>query len=661
MSADTPSPTPFDVDALTRLGRVSAAEAAPDGSWLAVQVARLDADDKRYVSDLWRVSATDADVAPNRLTWGEYDDRSPRFRADGALLFLSARPTPTDDKGRFTQVWMLPPGGGEARPLTDEPRGVDDFAVGGGRLVVLTSVWPGVEHDAQRAHGTERSEKGPSMLRYTTMPVRAWDHWLPAAAPHLVLYADGARTDLTPGADREHRDSPWAMSADGRVAVISRERPGDDRLPESELLILDLEGGSSRAVPTRARALIEGLAVSPDGRWAVGELHARFDGLLGRPVLWLFDLEKGSGVPLAGDWDVHPSICAMTADRALVTAGVHGRTVPFAVSLDGAVERLIADGVPGSFRRLRPTADGAVVALTDRLLHPPEVCRLDGGKVRPLAALSGFERAWAADVRVDDFAVTSSDGAAVHGLLVHRPSDAPQPALLWVHGGPVGQHEDGWHWRWNALVAAAAAVAAGYVVSLPNPRGSTGYGQAFVEGIWNNAWGGVCYDDVMASADHLEALPPVDATRVALMGASFGGYMTNWIGARSDRFRCLVTHAGVYRMSTFHGTSDWPAWFELQAGVDPGHPDFDRHSPHRWVSDWKTPTLVMHGEKDYRVPISQALLLFEDLQRHGVESELVVFPDENHWILRPRNVRAWYRAWLDFVQRHLSSAPAAGA
>lgn len=655
-----PGRTIFDAEALTRLSRVVACDPSPCGRWVAVQVARLDDDGKRYISDLWRLSATDPDAAPLRLTWGDHDDRSPRYRADGALLFVSARPTPSDEKGRWAQVWMLPPEGGEARPLTDEPLGVDAFDCGGGRIVVLASVWPGIPHDQQRKHATDRADKGSSILRYTTMPVRSWDHWLPAPATHLIRYEDGARTDLTPDADRDHRGSPWAMAANGRRAVISREQPGGDRLPESSLLVFDLDDGSSRLVPTVPRALIEGLAVSPDGRWAVGEVHARVDGLLGRPTLWRFDLEQGVAAPLTPEWDVHPVVCGLTADRVLVTAGVRGQVVPFSVDLHGGTpQRLIADGVGGSFRRLRALPDGGVVAQADSLLHPPEVCVLagDGAKPRGLARLSGFDPTWAAAARVSEYSVPSSDGVEVHGLIVTPTGDGPHPGLLWVHGGPVGQHEDGWHWRWNSLVAASA----GYAVSLPNPRGSTGYGQDFVEGIWNNAWGGVCYDDVMAAADHFEAHDAVDSRRIALMGASFGGYMTNWVGARSDRFRCLVSHAGVYRMSTFHGTSDWPAWFELQAGIDPGHPDFDRHSPHRLVHQWKTPTLVIHGEKDYRVPVSQALLLFEDLQRHGVESELVVFPDENHWILRPPNVRAWYAAWQDFVTRHLGDGPSAGA
>lgn len=648
-------PTAFDIDDLVRLGRVRAAEPSPCGGWIAVEVARLDEDGARYISDLWRISAHDPEATPLRLTWGEHHDRAPRFRHDGALLFLSARPTPEDEDGKRTQVWMLPPGGGEARPLTDEPTGVEAFACGGDRLTVLTHVWPGVPHEEQRAHADDRAKHGPSTLHYTTMPVRSWDHWLPTAAPHLVAWADGQRADLTPDADRDHRGSPWAMAAGGRRVVASHEEPGPDRLPQSSLRVFDLDTGAATRIPTAPRSLIEGVAVSPDGRWAVAEVHRRADRALGRPVLWRFDLEAGTGQPLTPDWDVHPVVCALTDTRALVTAGLRARVPAFAVDLkDGRVTRLTADDVPGSFHHLRPTPDGGVLALTDRLTHPPEVCRLSGepdGAPTRLAPLSGFDPGRAADVLVEDFATTSSDGAEVHGLVLRAGAgDHRRPGLIWIHGGPVGQHEDGWHWRWNALTAAKA----GYVVALPNPRGSTGYGQAFVEGIWNNAWGGVCYDDMMAAADHFEARPDVDPARIGVMGASFGGYMTNWIGARTDRFRCLVTHAGIYRMSTFHGTSDWPAWFELQAGISPADPQFDRHSPHRLVHQWKSPTLVTHGEKDYRVPISQALLLFEDLQRHGVESELMVFPDENHWLLRPRNIRAWYRAWQGFVERHLA-------
>lgn len=646
---------PFDGEALAALGRVHHVAASPCGTWVAVEVARPDADRGRYVADLWRVSATDPDAPPVRLTWGEHHDHAPRFRHDGALLFLSNRPVPGVDDEKRSQVWMLPAEGGEPRPLTDEPTGVSAFACGGDRLALVTLVWPGVPHAEQRKYHDDRKKNGPSALHYTRMPVRSWDHWVTMPAPHLIAYLDGERRDLTPDADREHRDAPWTMSADGRRLVISHDTETTDRLPESRLLVFDLDTSERRLLEARPRSMFEGLAASPDGRFVVGELHVRVTGQLGRPTLVGYDLDAGELRELAPEWDVHPKVWAVTADgQALVTAGVGAQTAAFAVGLaDGAVTRITDPAVGGSHHGLAPTPDGELVGVRSRIIHPPEVFRsaiAHNARPRMLAPLSGFDPRDAEIIALDEFTVKSADGSPVHSLLV-RPADATgeTPALLWIHGGPVGQHEDGWHWRWNALVA----VTAGYTVALPNPRGSTGYGQRFVEGVWNNEWGAACFDDVMAVTDHLAADPGVDADRIAAMGASFGGYMTNWIGARTDRFRCLVSHAGIYRMSTFHGTSDWPAWFLLQAGVPPEDPAFDRHSPHRFVADWRSPTLVVHGERDYRVPISQALLLFEDLQRHGVESELLVYPDENHWVLSPRNAAHWYGACLGFVGRYL--------
>ena len=226
------------------------------------------------------------------------------------------------------------------------------------------------------------------------------------------------------------------------------------------------------------------------------------------------------------------------------------------------------------------------------------------------------------------------------------------PTLLWIHGGPIMASGDGWHWRWNPLIP----VAAGYAVALPNPRGSTGYGQAFIEGIWRNRYGAECYEDLMAVTDALEARPDLDETRIAAMGGSFGGYMSNWIGGSTDRFRALVTHASLFDFRAFYGVTDLPAFWALELDGTPyADPDaFERYSPHTRVHKWKTPTLVIHGERDYRVPLGEGLALFEALQLHGVDSELLVFPDENHWILKPRNAEVWYGTVLGFLDEHLA-------
>ena len=190
---------------------------------------------------------------------------------------------------------------------------------------------------------------------------------------------------------------------------------------------------------------------------------------------------------------------------------------------------------------------------------------------------------------------------------------------------------------------------------LPNPRGSLGFGQEFVAGIWGNVWGEQCYRDVMAVTGEAAARADVDGDRLCAMGGSFGGYMTNWIGGHTDRFRCLITHAALFDFQSFYGVTDLPAWWSFQTGTQPfDHPVAHvRQSPHRFVKDWTSPTLILHGELDYRVPVGEALALFEALQLHGVESELVVFPDENHWILKPRNIVAWYETVERFLTERL--------
>jgi len=280
-----------------------------------------------------------------------------------------------------------------------------------------------------------------------------------------------------------------------------------------------------------------------------------------------------------------------------------------------------------------------------------------GSMPKPLARLSGFTPAdkWA---EMESFDVPSTDGAAVQSFLV-KPKGAkgPLPLAFWIHGGPMGSNLDGWHWRWNPLLL----VAQGYAVALPNPRGSTGFGQEFIQGIWGNVWGAQCYRDLMKVADALCARADIDAKRTMAMGGSFGGYMTNWIGTQTTRFRCLITHASVFTMAQFTGTTDHPAWWYLEMGGENPYTDperFDRYAPVRHVTKWKTPCLVIHGEKDYRCPINEALNLFEALQYHKVPSELLVFPDENHWILKPRNVVAWYEAVLGFIGKYLGASRA---
>jgi dipeptidyl aminopeptidase/acylaminoacyl peptidase len=663
----------FTVERHIELRRVGEIAAAPDGSWLAAAVQRLDRERARYVSDLWKL-ALDGSPAV-QLTRGDSRDAAPQFRRDGSLAFLSNRQPneskPDEDADKRMQVWLLPAQGGEPQQLTDEPLGVQAFrfARDADRLVVLAPVLAGVPHAQQRETAAQRRKHGPGARHFQRQPVRHWDRWLDdgeqAEATHLIAYEAppggpaAGRVDLTAEARREFAIEPdFDVSPDGGLVAITRASPGADRCDDSDVLLIDLAGGPARSVGADAATTCQWPRFSPDGRRIAVVRSHRSAQQAPLPTLTLFDVADGATAARAVPWDRWPGPPEWSTDgrQVYVCADEHGCTLPFAIDVDSGQVRACVAPAAGSHAALAPLAGGALASIRSTTLQPPEVV-VTGPALpaapRPLAPLSQMDPpAWA---QVENFEVPSSDGVPIHCQLV-KPAGAtgPLPLVLWIHGGPIGASGDGWHWRWNPLVL----VAQGYAVAQPNPRGSTGFGQPFVQAIWGNVWGGQCYLDLMAVTDALAQRPDIDARRMAAMGGSFGGYMINWIGTRTDRFRCLVSHAGIATMAAFTGTTDHPAdWYLEMGGEDPYvDPErFDRYAPMRHIHGWRSPALITHGERDYRCPIGDGLALFEALQYHGVPSEMLVFPDENHWILKPRNIVAWYQAVSAFLARHLGA------
>jgi dipeptidyl aminopeptidase/acylaminoacyl peptidase len=662
----------YTVEQHIALRRVSALAPSPDGRWLAVVVQRLDREGAKYVSDLWRVP-TDGSPAM-QLTRGDSKDTAPRFRHDGALCFLSNRQPnevkPDDEAEKRMQVWCLPAEGGEPVMLTDEPLGVESFrcAKRADRMVLLAPVLADVPHDRQREVAAERAKKGPSARRYSRQPVRHWDHWLHQnedfAFTHVIT-CDGQgrhRVDLTPGARHEFAIEPeFDLCPDGRRVAITRQMPGADRERDTTILLIDIDTRAQRVFGEAPCVDFDAPVFSPDGRHIASVRSFRSPQAVMRPLAVVIDVASGNIRELAAHWDRWPSVADWSGDgrKLVASADDDGHAPVVTIDVDsGAVERVTSVAAGGAHSYLVRLADGRLAGIRSTLLEAPECFVTDaraGSTPRALARLSGHGKADFASV--ETLRATSTDGAPIHCFLM-KPKDArgPLPLLLWIHGGPIGMDVDGWHWRWNPLLA----VAQGYAVALPNPRGSTGFGQDFIQGIWGNVWGRQCYEDLMAVTDQLVARADIDATRTMAMGGSFGGYMTNWIGTQTDRFRCLITHASIATMAQFTGVTDHPAWWYLEMGGEDPYADmakFDRYAPIRYIKQWKTPTLIIHGELDYRCPINEGLNLFEALQYHGVDSELLVFPDENHWILKPRNIVAWYEAVLEFIGRHLKHPP----
>ena len=369
--------------------------------------------------------------------------------------------------------------------------------------------------------------------------------------------------------------------------------------------------------------------------------------------LMVYDRASRVARNLTESFDRHVGDVAWSPDSRTLyfTAEDDARVPIYAVPAAGGPVRTVAGGA--SFGDLRAAPDGqTLVATVAALTHPAEVYRL-GTDGSGLAAITHLNDAVLAPFHLaagESVSYTGAAGKTVQAWVVKPPGFDPARRyrlLVLVHGGPQGEWGDGWSYRWNPEVFAGA----GYVVFMPNPRGSVGWGQQFVDDI-NGDWGGKAYEDVMKGTDWAEALPYVDKGRTSAAGASYGGYMIDWIAGHTDRFRALVSHDGVFDLRSMYGGTEelWFAEWEFRGPYWENRELYERWSPSSFVQNFKTPTLVVHSERDYRVPLEQGLGMFTALQRRGVPSRLLVFPDEGHWVLQPANSVRWYQeviGWLD--------------
>ena len=656
---------PFSIHDMLAIERISDPRVSPDGTQVAFVVRATDLEANRGRLDLY-LAATDGSRV-RRLTSHEAADSQPRWSADGrSLFFVSTR-------SGSAQVWRLSLDGGEAQPVTRLPLDVDalEVAPGGGRLVLSMSVFPGKSPGETKDALAAKEKSKASGLLHDRLFVRHWDTWKDGTRNHLFAYDidKGQALDLMPAMDADCPTKPfggsedYTVSPDGKAVVFSARDTGREEAWSTnfDLYSVPLDAATAPKKLTTNPAWDAQPVFSPEGGRLAYLAMSRpgFEADRFRVVVREWASGQERSLDLRADdsprGDRSPGSISWSADgrELLLTADHVGQHPVFALDVATGKARLVVR--EGQSASPQPAGPGRILFARNTLLGPTELHTVarDGSDERAVTRLNEARVAAARFGKPEQFSFPGALGETVYGWVV-RPVDfdpaKKYPVAFLIHGGPQGSFGNDFHYRWNPQAYAGA----GYAALMVDFHGSTGYGQAFTDAIRGD-WGGKPYEDLAKGLDHaLARYPFLDAMRVCALGASYGGYMINWIAGQplADRFKCLVSHDGnIDERSAYFMTEE--LWFpEWEHGGTPwDNPQgFAKHNPVDFVKNWKTPTLVIHGQKDYRVVYSQGLGTFTALQRKGIPSKLLFFPDENHWVLKPANSIQWHETvlgWLD--------------
>ncbi len=645
---------PLDAKTMWRLARLASPAVSPDGRQAVVAVTRYDLNDDSSTTNLYLVP-TDGGPA-RQLTTHKGSDSSPTWSPDGShIAFVSKR---GDDQQR--QIYVIPLAGGEARRVTELPTGAfaPQWFPDSQELAFISLVWQDTD-DWQEMEDRLKAEKDSrvSAKVWDAAPVRYWDRWHQQRRPHLfrVSLQAGPVQPITPSSGIHLPISDpgvghFDISPDGQeIAVVADSDPTGVE-PNLDIYLVPAEGGQARNVTPDNPAADFSPAYSPDGQWLAYSQRQIPGFYADRARLALYHRPSADHQVVTEDFDRTISRAIWASDSRSLYASVD----------DAAHYRIHRIDVPGgqiraitqehSFTDPRLSADGDVlVALRQSFTEPPTLVRVDltNGQA---TKLSTFNDSLLADVtfgRYESVTYSGADDAPIQMWLVYPPGFDPDrryPLYLLLHGGPHNGIPDGWHFRWNAQVFAGW----GYVTAWHNFHGSSGFGQEFADSI-NPYQSELPYRDTIEAARWFASQPWIDPDRMGAGGGSYGGYLASILLGREHPFQTLVAHAAVFNWYTQYG-ADYGAsrrrFGEFWEDVDHYH----KSSPHFGAGNFNTPTLVIHGQLDYRVPVNHGLELFNILQNRGVRSRFVYYPDENHWILKPNNSLHWYRTkqqWLD--------------
>jgi dipeptidyl aminopeptidase/acylaminoacyl peptidase len=660
-------PHPFTVHDLLAMERISDPEPSSQGDKVVFELRTTDPEANKGRYDLWLVNMDGSGLT--RLTSDPAADNNPRWAPDGkSLYFLSTR-------SGSSQVWRLPVGGGDPVQITKLPLDVANLTVSpdGSRLAFSLDVFvdcPTLACTKERQDAQAKKKASGKLYQGGVGFFRHWDTWSEGQRSHLFVMpvAGGEPVDVSKGLNADSPSKPfggteeYTFSPDGRSIVFAARNVGAEE-PWStnlDLFLAPVDGSQPPRNLTAANAATDNLpAFSPDGKTLAWLAMARPGFEADRLRIQLMDLATGRQRTLAEEWDRSPEGLQFSPDgRTLyATAEDVGQVPLFAIDVaTGKVKKLVAEG----HVRAPKLAGDRIVFGRDDLRTPVELftARLDGSNVTQITHVNAGRVAAAAMGEPEQFSFKGAGGDTVYGWAVKPAGFEPgkkYPLAFLIHGGPQGSFNNEFHYRWNAQAYAGS----GYGVVLIDFHGSTGYGQAFTDAIRND-WGDKPLIDLQKGLEAAVARYPwIDGDRACALGASYGGYMINWIaGNWPDRFRCLVVHDGIFdQRMMYYGTEE--LWFPEWENGGPywqSAANYEKYNPANFVERWKTPTLVVHGGLDYRVPDNQGIATFTTLQRRGIPSQFLYFPDENHWVLKPANSLLWHDTVLAWLDRWLKPA-----
>lgn len=682
LSASLAAQRPITYADFAGLKGISDPQISPDGAWVLYNVRTTDMDANRRSGRTYIVPAGGGVPRP----WPNDSVRAgeARWSPSGSMVAYTAG----------GQLWVAKADGGGARQLTTLNGGASGpvWAGTSDRIAFVSSVYPQCRSDSCNVDRDKAKDASKVKAHIADqLMYRHWNAWDEGTRSHLyVVGADGSSLrDLTPGATYDVPPGPfggsegYAFSPDGKEVAYTAKSAGreDAWSTDANLYVVDASGGSGEVITAANRGGDQNPVYSPDGRFIAYASQTRAGFESDRWRLMLYDRRSKTSHEALPSWDRNAEAYFFAPDaRAIyVGGGDRGRDRLFQASIAtdgtvGAPQLVIAEHNNTAFSLSR---DGrTMVWVRDAATRPGDIWirrTLQSGAVKPLANAMPTVRSEEHQLThendgalsqlslqpAEDFWFAGAKGDSIHAFLVKPPqwkSGEKFPVVLLIHGGPQGAWLDSWSGRWNYQLFAATGAA----VLAINPRGSTGYGQRITDEV-SRDWGGKVYEDLMKGVDAaLRTYPWMDSTRLAAAGGSFGGYMVNWMLGHTDRFKAFVSHAGVFNLENMYGATE-EIWFpEWEYGAPYWEPkamdeQYRKFSPHLSAQNFKTPTLIIAGELDYRIPYSESMSLFTALQKQGVPSRMIVYPDEGHWVLKPQNHRLWMGEVQAWLQKYLQT------